>query len=484
MKLATKFALAFLACGVLSVLVYSAVSASREARSTEETVAEDLVSLGQPIRAAVVAVWEREGDARARELVSYTDRGDESIDVRWTWLDVADNDALAPRAGGIVVGDVVRAGKTQRWVRVRPDGARKLYVYVPLLRKGARPAALELSRPMAAKSAVFWREIREQMVASMGVAALATLIVVAITSWIVSRPLARVSEQARRIGAGDFSHHLPVRGTDEVSHLVGDLNAMCDQLRDARTRADEETQMRLRTLEELRHADRLRTVGTLASGIAHELGTPLNIISMRAKMIATGEVVPKEAPESAQIIVAQTERVTRIVRQLLDFARRRLPKREGTELHELAERAASLLGTLAKKKNVRIVVDKREGPVRANVDANQIEQAITNLVINAVDAMPQGGAVHIATMLTREAPPSSPDRPRDCAVIEVRDQGVGVTDENLSRIFEPFFTTKGVGEGTGLGLSVTHGIVADHDGWMTVRSDIGKGSTFALYLPI
>ena len=98
--------------------------------------------------------------------------------------------------------------------------------------------------------------------------------------------------------------------------------------------------------------------------------------------------------------------------------------------------------------------------------------------------MPKGGQVTVATRNTRAAPPSAPDDVRDCAVIEIRDEGEGISEEHLDRIFEPFFTTKEVGEGTGLGLSVTHGIIEDHEGWLTAASELGKGSTFTLYLPV
>ena len=481
MKVATKFALAFLACGILSVLVYSSVAASREAQAMEQTVAEDLASLGHTLSVAILAVWERDGESRAHELVRYTDR-DERIEARWTWLDDEKDVSLAPHAAEDVVGRV-RNGETRTWVGVRKDGERVIYVYLPLLRNGHRPAALELSRPLVQRSHVFWTEVREQLVASTVVAAFATFLAVVLTSWIVSRPLAEVAEQARRIGAGDLSHRLPVQGSDEVSSLVHDLNAMCDQLRDARTRADDESAKRLAALDQLRHADRLRTVGTLASGIAHELGTPLAVITMRAKMIASGEVPKEDAPQSCTIIAAQADRVTLIVRHLLDFARRRTPKRARAELRELTQRTATLLSALAKKSNVTVVVDETSEPVVADVDAAQIEQAVTNLVINAVHAMPSGGTVTVATRNTRAAPPSDPGSKRDCAVIEIRDEGDGIADEHLDRIFEPFFTTKGVGEGTGLGLSVTHGIIEDHEGWLTATSVLGKGSTFTLYLP-
>ncbi|HVJ91156.1 MAG TPA: histidine kinase dimerization/phospho-acceptor domain-containing protein, partial [Labilithrix sp.] len=322
MKVATKFALAFVASGLLSVVVYSSVAASREVDQIETTVAEDLASLGRALSTSIIAVWERDGESRALDLVAVHD-GNVAIDVRWTWLDVEGNHLFSPRGGQAVIPSLLR-GEQKTWVGVTPTGERRVYAYVPLLRQGARPAALEFSRPLVKGSQVFWSEVREQLLISTIVAAFAAVVAIVLTSWIVSRPLARVAQQASRIGKGDLSYKLPVRGSDEVAALIEEQNAMCDALADARKRTEEETEKRLFALEQLRHADRLRTVGTLASGIAHELGTPLNVIAMRAKMIATGEVSPEEAPENAKIIVSQTERVTKIVRLLLDYARRRV----------------------------------------------------------------------------------------------------------------------------------------------------------------
>jgi signal transduction histidine kinase len=480
MKVATKFALAFVASGLLSVAVYSSVAASLEVDHIETTVAEDLASLGRTLSASVLAVWERDGEARALDLVAVHDR-DEAIDVRWTWLDVDGNHSFAPKGGIAVVPSLLR-GEQRTWVGVTHDGKRHVYAYVPLLREGMRPAALEFSRPLVKESEVFWSEIGEQLLMSTVVMAFAAAVAFLLSTMIISRPLARVTEQARRIGKGDLSNKLAVSGSDEVSALIEELNSMCDSLKEARTRAADEAEKRVQALEQLRHADRLRTVGTLASGIAHELGTPLNVIAMRAKMVVTGEVPPDAAPESAKIILSQTERVTKIVRQLLDFARRRTPKRMETDLSDLAERTTQLLSALAKKSRVTMKVETAT-KVKLNVDAAQLEQALTNLVINGIHAMPDGGELTIGVREAEASRPGSPQRTVRCAVLEVSDTGIGIPPENLDRIFEPFFTTKGVGEGTGLGLSVTHGIVEDHGGWMEATSAVGQGTRFTLYLP-
>ena len=480
MKVATKFALAFVAIGLLSVVVYSSVAASREVSQLAATVTEDLAGLGETMSSSVLTVWERDGEARAQDLVAVHDRNTEGIDVRWVWLDVDGPSSFAPRAFGVV--PQLLKNQPATWVMEMPNGRKRAFAYTPLIRKGQRPAALECSRTIVKGSEVFWSEMRDQLFFSTVVLAVAAAIALVLTSWIVSRPLARVAEQARRIGGGDLSH-IPVTGEDEVALLVKELNAMCDSLREARTRAEDETEKRVTALEQLRHADRLRTVGTLASGIAHELGTPLNVISMRAKMIATGEVPPEDAASNAKIIHSQTERVTKIVRQLLDFARRRVPNRTEIDLGDLAERATHLLTALARNARVEVKVEPSE-TVKLQVDATQIEQAVTNLVINGIHAMPDGGELVISVREEKAAPRDQPDRLKRCAVVEVSDTGVGISDANLERIFEPFFTTKGVGEGTGLGLSVTHGIVADHGGWMQATSELGKGSRFTVYLPV
>jgi signal transduction histidine kinase len=224
----------------------------------------------------------------------------------------------------------------------------------------------------------------------------------------------------------------------------------------------------------------------LASGLAHELGTPLNVVAGRAKMIATGEIEsPEEGTESARIIVEQTERMTRIVRQLLDFARRRGSEKRNADLGALARQTAELLDPLAVKRGVSLRCEEPSGRVSAAVDASQIQQALTNLVVNAIQASDRGRGVSIAVSLRDEAPegPRGPRPGGPWAVIEVRDQGSGIPREHLPEVFDPFFTTKAVGEGTGLGLSIAHGIAEEHGGWIDVESEPQRGSCFRIWLP-
>jgi len=235
-------------------------------------------------------------------------------------------------------------------------------------------------------------------------------------------------------------------------------------------------------LGQLRHAERLTTLGRLASGVAHEIGTPLNVISGRAELIAAGTLPPASVVSSATIIIGQTERVSTIIRQLLDFGRRGGTHLEWTELRPLLEETVLLLGPLASKRGVR--VECRGASVAANVNRSELQQVFTNLLTNAFHSMPSGGTVEVELTTASARDARSPRAERQpYAVIRVRDHGCGIARDVLPRIFEPFFTTRDVGLGTGLGLSVAYGIMQDHGGFIEVDTEVGKGTAVSLYLP-
>ena len=253
---------------------------------------------------------------------------------------------------------------------------------------------------------------------------------------------------------------------------------MCDDLTRAAVRIEEETQSRIRAIEQLRHADRLATVGQLAAGVAHELGTPLNVISGHAKMIVTGEVSGDEALESAQIALEQTQRMTHIVSQLLDFSRARPAQRRDVGIEDIAHSTARMLASAAQKKSVTLGVEVLEPAVLGLLDAVQVQQALTNLVMNAIQAVPRGG--HVAIEVTRAHAAEG----GEFACLRVRDDGPGILPEDRVRIFEPFFTTKDVGEGTGLGLAVAIGLVRENGGVIQVTDRAGGGTVFSILLPL
>jgi len=217
--------------------------------------------------------------------------------------------------------------------------------------------------------------------------------------------------------------------------------------------------------------------------VAHELGTPLNVVSGRAKMIAQGMVTGDDVAENARIISEQAARIAGIIRQLLDFSRRRGPRLGRGDLRPIAQRTVELLATLARKRSVTLDVEAADIPVTAQIDEAQVQQVLANLVVNGLQAMPHGGRLLVKLGHTRATPPPDVGGPvADYVIVTVEDQGTGMGPDILPRIFEPFFTTKEVGEGTGLGLSVAYGIVREHGGWIDVESNPGEGSCFTIFL--
>ncbi len=312
---------------------------------------------------------------------------------------------------------------------------------------------------------------------------LAAVCVLLLGAVFVARPVGQLIDFARRVGEGDLTQRLSLRGRDELAELAQALNTMCERLAEARAQITAETNERIRTVEQLRHADRLKTVGQLAAGIAHELGTPLNVVSGHAKMITTGESSPQEIQESARIILDQTAHITAVIRQLLDFARPNKPVPSDVDLAELARHTTHLLGHLASERRVRLTLSEPLSATLVRVDGGQIRQALTNLIVNAVQAVPSGKAVTVQLRTMSVAAPGS-QSPRDFACLVVQDEGPGIAAEDLPRLFDPFFTTKPVGEGSGLGLSVARGIVEENGGFIEVKSTPGQGSSFAIYLPL
>lgn len=234
---------------------------------------------------------------------------------------------------------------------------------------------------------------------------------------------------------------------------------------------------RRRVIEQLRHAERLNVVGKLAAGVAHELGTPLNVISTAAELLDADAAASPMTHASCRMIIEQSGRMAAIIRQLLDFGRRGGSDRTTTDLVSLVESTIALMRPLARKRHVELSLVVPKQSVAAAVNRLEIGQVLSNLVLNAMQAMPNGGRSVVRLEVERE-------RGIEVAVLSVSDEGSGIRPEDVPRVFDPFFTTKDVGEGTGLGLSVTYGIVSDHGGRVNVETEWGHGSCFTVVLPL
>jgi signal transduction histidine kinase len=368
---------------------------------------------------------------------------------------------------------------------VVPDGPTPMRrTYVPLARVSGPPGGLVITESLASEERFAHRTLIDTARTTAFLAVVSAVLCAVIGGWFIGRPVQALMEKARRVGRGDFSSPLHLRQRDELGALAGEMNLMCDRLVEADERSAAEAAARIAALNQLRHADRLMTVGKLASGIAHELGTPLNVVSARAGMIADGETTESESVEYARIIVQACDQMTRIIRQLLDFARPRGPERAAEDVRRVVERTLALLEPLAAKKRVTLALKDPGQPVVAELDAGQMQQVVTNLVANAIQATHEGSIEVTVGREEADAPPDHGGGHLACVTVRVRDEGVGIPPEHIDHVFEPFFTTKDVGQGTGLGLSVAYGIVREHKGWMTVDSTPGSGTEFAVFLPV
>ncbi|MGB6042956.1 MAG: HAMP domain-containing sensor histidine kinase [Pirellulales bacterium] len=441
----------------------------------------------------IADVFNRGGQQRVLDLLEQANQERQLLDqpsgehrvvrVRWVWLDASRDDPYSPKAAISAIRPA-----TQRQIismKHTEHGEEHLLTYAHVAINGERPAALELDETVT-HSASKMRSFATRMMMLTAITLMLSMgMVVLLGSELVGKPLKKLIEKTRRIGQGDLSGPVHLQRHDEFGELATAINSMCEQLVEVQSKATQETAGRIAALEQLRHADRLRTVGRLASGVAHELGTPLNVVGGRAGMIASGNLSEEEMKKSAEIIKNESNRIAIIIRQLLDFARRNTPKRTSIDMRQLVDQTVDLLAPLAEKKGVNIQCIADSQPFRCQVDTGQMQQVITNLLINAVQAMPNDGGVDVDIRRAHVDPPETEEAAAgEFLVLTVRDNGLGIAEEDLEQLFEPFFTTKEVGEGTGLGLSIAYGIVQEHGGWIDVQSEIDKGSCFTVYLPL
>jgi signal transduction histidine kinase len=291
----------------------------------------------------------------------------------------------------------------------------------------------------------------------------------------VLRPLGVLTEGIQRLGRGQAGGPLEVQREDELGRVARAFNAMAADLDQARLQLLAETERALEFEQELRRAETLTIAGRLTSALAHEVGTPLNIISGRAEFVA--KTLPTDDPRRSdlEIIVAQIDRITRIIASLLDSVRPHRPETRPTVIGDVVDAILPLLRHAARRQQVS-VESTVDDAVVVQADPAQLQQVLINLILNAVDATPPGGVVRVSTA-------AAPFRDRPGALLTVSDTGHGIPAEALPRIFEPFFTTKATGRGTGLGLAICRDIVLAHEGELRVESEVGRGTVFSVWLP-
>ena len=483
MKLAAKL-VSIIILGIIIILAVDGyVTIRRDTEILEANMKRDSQLMGRALKDLIADVWEKRGRQRALQLIEQADKEEYMVNIRWVSLNAPPNDPYSPHIPREKLGMVMQ-GQEMSFKERKKDGAGYLYTYVPIKVDDKKLGSLELSQSLSSLDEHARRAVDRIFVLAIILLGLSVIAVLLLGFGMIGRPLNRLIEKVHRVGKGDLSGPLNLRGGSEFSELATALNTMCEQLNDAQEKVRKETSARIAAIEQLRHADRLKTVGGLASGIAHELGTPLNVVSGRAGLIATGGLSETEVSESAAIIRTQSERMTAIIRRLLDFARRQLPKKNIVDLRQIVLQTINLMTPLAQKQKARLCFVGEDIAAMVRVDTGQIQQVLTNLIVNALQAMPQEGKIEMDIRKENiQRPEDNKDSWKEYFCVYVRDEGIGIQEKNMQRIFEPFFTTKDTGMGTGLGLSIAYDIIQEHGGWIEVKSAPGAGSCFSVYLP-
>jgi len=296
----------------------------------------------------------------------------------------------------------------------------------------------------------------------------------------ISQPISHLIVGINHIAKGNLDTRIDLRRKDEISILGRAFNQMAINLREARERIVRDGETKLELERTLRQSEKLATIGQLASGLAHEIGTPLNIISGRVELTKR-RIEDEIANKNLDIISQQTERITKIIQQVLGFVRKKKPEQKTLYLGTLLETTLDFLDHQIQNQKVRVVNEMENDLPSVIGDPDQLQQVFLNLFLNAIQAMPEGGTLHLSASSKWISKEGLENEQRQYVEVCVEDTGVGMNREVISNIFNPFFTTKN--GGTGLGLMVSQGIIQDHEGWIDVESEIGKGSVFRVYLP-
>ena len=324
------------------------------------------------------------------------------------------------------------------------------------------------------------------------------LVDISFLSWLfvwrlVGQPLKRLKDGTKQLAEGNLGYQLQVDSSDEVGELASSFNRMSLQLRSANEeivawaktledRVDQKTHELKRAHEHMLQAEKMATIGKMAAVVAHEINNPLSGILTYAKLlrrwIDRGEAEgakKHDAEQCLDLIAEESRRCGDLVKNLLTFSRTAPLNVQTTDLNTVVDRAVRLVAHQMELNGVELHLELSPGLPRVQCDPGQIEQVLLALIMNAIDAMPRGGNLWVGTKLDEDAGEE---------IFWVRDDGSGIPQDILPQIFEPFLTTKESGKSVGLGLAVSQNIVARHRGRIDVTSELGKGTTFIVTLPL
>ncbi|MGA2903248.1 MAG: ATP-binding protein [Candidatus Korobacteraceae bacterium] len=400
---------------------------------------------------------------------------------------------------------LARLNRSDRFRVYRADGSRVLGVITPIENEPAcsnaachaHPAGqqilgvLDTNLSLAKVDQGLAHESRE-MVASMALALIAVVFLSGLFVWIVVRnPLRELKTGTERIASGKLGYQIPVRSRDEVGELAQSFNDMSNRLQVAQAeitawartleeRVEEKTRELTQAYQRMLQVEKMATIGKMAAVVAHEINNPLSGILTYSRLVKrwiekNTMTSPKqdEMKGSLDLIASESKRCGELVKNLLSFSRVSPMNLAWCDLNQVIDRCVRLVQHKLDMSGIQLSLHLEAELPPAHCDPAQIEQVVLAMVINAIDAMPQGGNLWISTRVIAGF----------AMELVIRDDGIGIPEEHLAHIFEPFYTTKESG-GSGLGLAISQNIVERHGGHIEVQSVVGEGTTFNIVLPI
>jgi len=333
---------------------------------------------------------------------------------------------------------------------------------------------------------------RRQVILASAILAVSVFLVVGILIWSLIRvPVRKLTEGTKAIAKGNLDYTIPIHRKDEIGELADSFNVMTSELKKAQReithwsntlqqRVDEKTEELERIQAHLIQMEKMASLGKLSATVAHELNNPLSGIltytrliqkKLRENKLSAEDLASTQ--ENLSIISEETTRCGNIVKNLLLFSKRQMGEFAVEDLHTILDRCVQLVQHHLQLNNIKLVREYQSKPAEVICDKNQIQQAALAILVNAVEAMSEGGTLTLRTKSDDEY-----------VLIEIQDTGTGISPTDLPHIFEPFYSTKKEGKGVGLGLSVAYGIIERHDGEIDVKTAVGKGSTFIIKLAL
>ena len=296
-----------------------------------------------------------------------------------------------------------------------------------------------------------------------------SILIALLISRSISSSIKGLATASKQLANGNLEAKVINISNDELGELAKTFNYMATALK------DRDDQLKEYTKKKIMESERLALIGQLSANVAHELNNPLQGIVTYSYLLLEEETCTADAKENLQKIVVQANRCRDIIRGLLDFSRQKKPDKMLCDVNALLQGCISLVEKQALFHNIKVVLKLEENPPMVVLDPSQVERVFLNLIINAAEAMDGVGTLTLTTKHNRK---------KKTIEIKVQDTGHGISKENIGKVFDPFFTTKETGHGVGLGLAITYGIVKEHNGTITVESELEKGTTFLVSFPL